>query len=240
MATTRPAKAAWSLLAMLLDEVVAAGAAAVVSCSSEDDVVLVDPLSPFAVLFVVPSVSWNTPPGTWEALANDELALRDVGGTYVLEASLVVVTDASMLLDDEVEVELCVVGIGVGEGLGVVATAACKFRETTTAASDVVGSVLVLAGSEVEAAVAVGLGFGLEELSSPVDPSVLKKMTLADPDVTVTTQKSAPPAPVADSRLLTPPKPSVLGSMLQGSPTQVPSHSILTPNLGFTPGKASV
>lgn len=127
----------------------------------------------------------------------------------------------------------------MGEELGVVAaTAACRLRETAITASDEEGSVLVVAGSEVEAAAAVGLG--LEELSSPVDPSVLKKMTLADPDVTVTTQKSAPPAPVADSRLLTPPKPSVLGSILQGSPTQVPSHSILTPNLGFTPGKASV
>lgn len=126
----------------------------------------------------------------------------------------------------------------MGEELGVVAaTAACSPRETATTTSDEVGSVLVVAGSEVEAAAAEGLG--LEELS-PVDPSVLKKMTLADPDVTVTTQKSAPPAPVADSRLLTPPKPSVLGSILQGSPTQVPSHSILTPNLGFTPGKASV
>lgn len=106
MATTRPAKAAWSLLAMLLDEVVAAGAAAVVSCSSEDDVELVDPLPLVIVPFVVPSVSWKTPPGTCEALANDELALRDVGGTYVLDASLVVDTVVSVLLVDDVEVEL--------------------------------------------------------------------------------------------------------------------------------------
>lgn len=106
MATTRPAKAAWSLLAMLFDEVVAAGAVAAVSCSSEDDVVPVDPLPPVIVPFVVPSVSWKTPPGTCEGLANDELILRDVDGTNVDEASLVEDTDVSMLLVDEVEVEL--------------------------------------------------------------------------------------------------------------------------------------
>lgn len=108
---------------------------------------------------------------------------------------------------------------------------------------------LVVAGSEVAvsegaasegAAAVVPLELDEPDELDPVDPSVLKKTTFADPDVRVTTQKSAPPAPVEASSLLTPPKPSVLGSMLQGSPTQVPSHSIFTPKLGFTPGNASV
>lgn len=113
-----------------------------------------------------------------------------------------------------------------------VVTAACS-PTTMTAASDEVGSAFVVEGLGAAAALE------LDELS-PVDPSVLKKTALADPDVTVTTQKSAPPAPVEASSLLTPPKPSELGSILQGSPTQVPSHSILTPKFGFTPGNASV
>lgn len=62
---------------------------------------LVDP--PEMVPFVVPSVSWKTPPGECEGLANEELALRDVDGTYADDEDwLVVGTSVCMLLDDGV------------------------------------------------------------------------------------------------------------------------------------------
>lgn len=106
-------------------------------------------------------------------------------------------------LDDEDEVELGV-GVGVGVGLGV--------------------------GLGVDDAAAL-----LEELEDPEsdDPSTLNVTMLAVlPDGTVTTQKSAPPAPVAESELDTTPTP-LEGSIEHGSPLQPPpGHSILMPKVG--------
>lgn len=190
MATTRPAKAAWSLLALFLDEVVVAGAAADESSTPEADVTLADPEE--SVPFV-PSFSWKTPPGTAEGLANVELAWRDVAEAEVVEATLVVDTAVVLsVLDDELVVDEVVLELEVVvEELEVVATACSP--TTMTAASDEVGVAFF-----VEEGAGAGEALWLDEVP-PVDPSVLKKTTLADPDVTVTTQKSAPPAPVADS-----------------------------------------
>lgn len=88
--------------------------------------------------------------------------------------------------------------------------------------------------------VGVGVGEGvaaalLEELEDPEpeDPSTLNVTMLAVlPDGTVTTQKSAPPAPVAESELDTTPMP-LDGSIEHGRPLQPPpGHSILIPKVG--------
>lgn len=69
----------------------------------------------------------------------------------------------------------------------------------------------------------------------PVEPSVLKTTILALwPLGTVTTQNSAPPTPFVETGLFSPPMPSSAGLMEQGRPLQPPpSHSILTPYVGF-------
>lgn len=238
MATTKPTNAAWSLLALLLDEVVDEGAAAVESARSAEDVTVVEPEDD--VPFVALSLSWKMPPCAPEDLVADGLRVAldkrgvDVGDA-VVEALLVVTTSVVLVvlstLLDEVVVELLVV---VEEELEELVASACK---PSTLIWDVVGS----ACFEVDVS---GSGSGaaleLEELDEPdepppVDPSVLKRTMLADPDVTVTTQKSAPPAPVADSALVTAPNALEPGSISQGSPTQEPSHSILSPNLGLMP-----
>jgi len=85
----------------------------------------------------------------------------------------------------------------------------------------------VAAGADEEA----GGGGGTE----PVEPSVLKTTMFAVcPLGTVTTQKSAPPAPVAARSLLTLKPSTVAGLSSQGKPLQpTPSaHSILTPKVG--------
>lgn len=107
----------------------------------------------------------------------------------------------------------------------------------------------VVVGAELEVDVGVGVGVGvgvallvvelgaaaLDEPELPEEPSVLKVMILAfDPDGTVTTQKSAPPAPVAASKLDTRPTP-LEGSIEHGRPLHPPpSHSIFTPKVGVT------
>lgn len=66
---------------------------------------------------------------------------------------------------------------------------------------------------------------------SPVEPSRLKATILATlPFDTVTTQKSDPPAPVADSELMTPNPELLEGLISQGNPLQPPpGHSIFSP-----------
>lgn len=95
----------------------------------------------------------------------------------------------------------------------------------TVLASCWTGTVVVVAGSLVARLVD----------STSDDPLTLKTIILADPEVTVTIQKAASPAPVAVSALLTPPKPFTVGSMLHGRPTQSPVHSIMSPKVGLTP-----
>jgi hypothetical protein len=90
-------------------------------------------------------------------------------------------------------------------------------------------------GDGLDAAVLDVVGLGAAELEDPepLDPSTLKVMILAvEPDGTVTTQKSAPPAPVASSALVTTPTP-LEGSIEHGRPLHPPpSHSIFTPKVG--------
>lgn len=71
----------------------------------------------------------------------------------------------------------------------------------------------------------------LEELDDPEESPALKTTSLAVlPFGTVATQKSAPPAPVADSELVTSFMLLTEGSIEQGRPLQSsPSHSIFTP-----------
>ena len=68
------------------------------------------------------------------------------------------------------------------------------------------------------------------------EPAELKTTIFAvEPEGTVTTQKLAPPAPAAAVELVTPPIPSVEGSIEQGSPLQpVPEQVTLIPHDGFT------
>lgn len=103
-------------------------------------------------------------------------------------------------------------------------------------------------GVGVGVGVGVGDGDGLGELESGFDdddseelesPPALKTTTLAVPPLgTVTTQKSAPPAPVALSALFTLGMLPELeeGSILHGRPLHPPpGHSMLTPNFGAVP-----
>jgi hypothetical protein len=98
------------------------------------------------------------------------------------------------------------------------------------------GSVLVGSGSFV------GSAEGLEDFfpPSPEPPSelpALKTTTFAvAPLGTVTTQKLAPPAPEACWALVTPPTPSLDGSMEHGVPLHSPpEQTILTPKVGGVP-----
>lgn len=219
---TKPAKAAcpWSgFTASFLDDVSAAGAASlVVSANSAADVAVLKD----CVLLPLP-LSWNIPPNVADAKVVLGACVDD--GTELLVALLLVVDDE--LLDEleelllELELEVAS-GVGLGVELEeVVATATLAFF----GAWDVVA-----ASSEDDE---------LDE--SPVEPSVLKTTMFAvDPLGTVTTQKSAPPAPEAAVALLTTPKPSELGSIAQGRPLQFPSHSIFRPKEGLTPWNESV
>ena len=100
---------------------------------------------------------------------------------------------------------------------------------------------------EVDDGVGVGVGVGegvgfasaltffaseSSELLPPLLSLPIGKTTMraVDPLGTVTTQKSAPPAPVAALELLT--LPTSVPSISQGSPTQGPSHSKRRPKLG--------
>lgn len=98
-------------------------------------------------------------------------------------------------------------------------------------------------GVGVGLVVGVGVGVGsssfleLVEGCEELPPSALpagKTTTFAvDPFGTVTTQKLEPPAPDAWLLLVTPPTPSTVGSIEQGSPLHPPpSHSILIPKSG--------
>lgn len=64
-----------------------------------------------------------------------------------------------------------------------------------------------------------------------VEPSVLKTTMFAEPPLgTVTTQKLAPPTPVAATGLSTPFTSTLEGSIAHGRPLQPPpGHSIFTP-----------
>lgn len=121
------------MLALLLDDVVAAGAAAVVSSWSAEDVVLVDPED--TVAFVVPSLSWKTPPYPPEGLTRVVLAGRDVDDAKVDEAWLVLeAADVVLIsvLDGEVFGSEVVVG-GESVDVSAVVAAACRPRTTTAA-----------------------------------------------------------------------------------------------------------
>lgn len=104
-------------------------------------------------------------------------------------------------------------GVGVGEGEGV---------------GDGVGEGLGTAELDD-----TGLADELEDTEPPLEPSTLNVTMLAvEPEGTVTTQKSAPPAPVAESALETTPTP-LEGLIEHGRPLQPPpGHSILTPKVG--------
>lgn len=220
-AMTKPAKAAcpWSgFAASLLDDVSAAGAASLVaSANSAADVTAVKDCE----LLPLP-LSWNIPPNV--ADANVLLGVGVDDGVELLVAVLLVADDELLL--DELEELLLVLVLEAGSVVGgveldVVATATLAFFGTWD---------VVAASSEDD-----------ELGASPVEPSVLKTTMFAvDPFGTVTTQKSAPPAPVAEVALLTTPKPSELGSMAQGRPLQFPSHSTFRPKEGLTPWKESV
>jgi len=75
---------------------------------------------------------------------------------------------------------------------------------------------------------------GASGAGPPSEPSTLKTTMLAVlPLGTVTTQKLAPPTPVALTGLFTPFVPSVEGWMAQGRPLHPPpGHSILMPKFG--------
>jgi hypothetical protein len=142
--------------------------------------------------------------------------------TELLVATLLVVDDELLL--DELEELLLVVVLEVASGVD-------ELEVTATATLAFFGAWDVVAASSEED--------GRE--ASPVEPSVLKTTMFAvEPFGTVTTQKSAPPAPEAAVALLTCPKPSELGSIAQGRPLQFPSHSTFRPKDGLTPRKESV
>jgi len=96
---------------------------------------------------------------------------------------------------------------------------------------DVVGSGVV---EVVEVVDGFG-GGGAADETGPVDPSVLNTTILAVfPLGTVTTQKEAPPTPMALTGLSTPPIPLLAGLMPHGIPLQPPpGQSILMPYAGF-------
>jgi len=80
----------------------------------------------------------------------------------------------------------------------------------------------------VAAALEVVVDFDPPELPPPEFPASKRTMFAVDPEGTVTTQKSAPPAPEADSELVTTLSPFV-GSILQGSPLHAtPSAQVIS------------
>lgn len=92
-------------------------------------------------------------------------------------------------------------------------------------------------GEALELVDATALELGEAELDDPpelLEPPAWKTTTLAvTPSGIVTTQKFPPPAPVADSSLVTSFTLLLAGSMLHGRPLQPsPSHSMLTPQDG--------
>lgn len=101
----------------------------------------------------------------------------------------------------------------------------------------VVGVALELDCVEVGATVDEAL------VEEPLDAELLPPtgkttMSAVPPDGTVTTQKSAPPAPLASSGLVTPPMPTTEGLMEHGRPLHPdPEHSISRPNVGDVPPK---
>jgi hypothetical protein len=132
-----------------------------------------------------------------------------------------------------VDVEREVVGTGVElEVVWVVLVDACV--------DSCVDVVAVAAWEEVEVEVEVEveawvvLEVAALEVLPELDPPTSKTTTFAvTPDGTVTTQKLAPPAPAAAVELVTPPIPSIDGSIEQGSPLHPePEHSIFTPKVG--------
>lgn len=181
------------------------------------------------VLLPLP-LSWKIPPNVADAKV--VLGARVDDGTELLVVELLEVDDElldeleELLLELVLEVSSVVDGVELEE---VVATAAIL---AFFGAWDVVAASSGV--DELDAS-------PVEPDESPVEPSVLKTTMFAvDPFGTVTTQKSAPPAPEAEVALLTTPKPSELGSMAQGRPLQFPSHSIFKPKEGLTPWKESV
>lgn len=103
---------------------------------------------------------------------------------------------------------------------------------------DVVGGAeLVVGGAEDD-----GAGAALDEPLVPepaLESPVLKTTMLAVwPFGMVTTQNWEPPAPLDLSALVTPPIPSLDGSMEQGVPLQPePAQTILIPNVGGVPAR---
>jgi hypothetical protein len=104
------------------------------------------------------------------------------------------------------------------------------------------GGVEVLELVEDGVGVGVGVGEALEEAAFDEDAGFelpelpISKTTISavNPEGTVTTQKLAPPAPLAWSALVTPPIPSVDGSFEHGSPLHPePEHSTLIPKVGI-------
>lgn len=215
---TRPAKAAcpWSgFLASLLDEVSAGAASLVASADSAADVTAFE----VGVLPPLP-LSWKIPPNVADAKVVLGVCVDD---TVELLLAVLLAVDEELLLDELDELLL----VAVLE----VASDVDELEVATAATLAFFGAWDVVAASLEDD--------GVE--ASPVEPSVLKTTMFAvEPFGTVTTQKSAPPAPEAAVALLTNPKPSELGSMAQGRPLQCPSHSIFRPKEGLTPWKESV
>lgn len=99
----------------------------------------------------------------------------------------------------------------------------------------------VVVGALVEEVVAaLVVEEALTEVLLAAEPMGNTTMLAVTPLGTVTTQKLAPPAPFASSSAVTPPMPSVDGSMEHGRPLQTaPSgHSNLTPKFGIVVAKS--
>lgn len=238
-AMTKPAKAAcpWSgFAASFFDEASAAGAASLVaSANSAEGVTAVKD----CVLLPLP-LSWNIPPNVADAKVVLDARVDD--GIELLVAMLLVVEDELLELLEELEEleELDELGeLDELDELLLVLVLEVASVESGVELEDVVATAILAFFGAWDVVADSSEDDELDE--SPVEPSVLKTTMFAvDPFGTVTTQKSAPPAPEAEVALLTTPKPSELGSMAQGRPLQFPSHSTFKPKEGLTPWKESV
>lgn len=193
----------------------------------------------------------GSPTAVEDGIVVDVGVVKDAAGSAVLDVG-VGVSDVGVA-GGGVGTEGVVGASDVGGASDVVGTST-----VVGGASDVVGTSTVVGSSDVEDVPEVEEPVELDpdevdpaevdpaevdpdevEPADAEDPPALKMTMLAViPLGMVATQKSAPPAPLAASSLVTSFMPFTDGSMEQGRPLQPwPSHSILSPKVGIVLAK---
>lgn len=176
--------------------------------------------------------------------------LKDVGYGAEIIVSLEELLTTLELEDDEVQVDVGVgVGVGVDDGVEVVGVSVGGGVSSASEDEVLLLEEEVLGGGGGGATWVEGAGFEGCWLSSceplplelpsllllPLPPTSVTTNLAELPAGTVTTQDTAPPAPVEPPPPTSSLTPCCDGSMAHGRPLQPPpSHSISIPNVGFS------